>query len=129
MTYIHNTFVRDALCLASISQIDTGTANPTGRLEMQDSNSTALVVFTLQNPAFGAVNNGRAVLNPISGAVAVASGTPVKGVFKNRDGVTVMTGSVTVSGAGGDFEATGMDSSITSGSVIIINELAYNAPD
>jgi len=128
MTYIHHTLVRDAMCQVAIDAVNTGTGFSSGRLELQNLNNTPLVVFILPNPAFNNVSNGQALLKPVSSLSAIAKGLVSKAVFKNRDNVVTMTGTVTVAGAGGDFEATGMDLNVSIGDLIILNSLVYNAP-
>lgn len=86
---------------------------------------TLLVTITLNDPAFGAASSGVATLDvdPELTGTAVATGTA--GWFRLLDstGATVLDGSVTATGGGGDMTlastsiASGAEVSITSGSV------------
>lgn len=60
---------------------------------------TLLASFNLPNPAFGAAVGGVATANPISATTGSAAGTAGHFRVKDRNGTTVMDGSVGTSGA------------------------------
>jgi len=85
---------------------------------------TLLATITLGDPAFGPASNGTAALadTPLSGA-AVADGTAGWFRMLDGDGNTVLDGSVSATGGGGDLQlstttiTTGLTVTITSGTV------------
>jgi hypothetical protein len=123
---------RNAACNAVVDLFDGGAG--AGEIEVYSGAQPAsandaasgdlLVTFTLDDPAFGNAVAGVATLAgvPIT-ATAVDDGTA--GWFRGLDsnGATVMDGSVTATGGGGQLELnttsinTGVDVEITSGTV------------
>jgi hypothetical protein len=85
---------------------------------------TLLATVTLADPAFGASSTGVATLSgtPLSGS-GVAVGTAGWARFADSTGATVMDGSVTATGGGGQIElattsiSTGVTVQITGGTV------------
>lgn len=122
---------RNAAADAVVDRADTGGA---GVIEIRTgtqpasadsaATGTLLVTVTLSDPAFGPASNGTASLAgvPLSGT-AVADGTAGWFRMLNGSGQTVLDGSVSVTGGGGDLQlstttiTTGLTVEITSGTV------------
>jgi len=123
---------RNAACDAVVDRVDAGAGAGTIQIRSgtqpasadSAATGTLLATVTLSDPAFGPASNGSASLAgvPLS-AVAVADGTA--GWFRMLDsnGNTVLDGSVSVTGGGGDLQlstttiTTGLTVEITSGSI------------
>lgn len=127
-----STATRNAACDAVVDRVDGGPGAGTIQIRSgtqpasadSAATGTLLVTVTLSDPAFGPASNGSATLAgvPLS-AVAVADGTA--GWFRMLDstGATVLDGSVSAAGGGGDLQLstttiiTGLTVEITSGTV------------
>lgn len=72
------------------------------------ASGTLLATYTLAAPAFGDAATGTATLDatPILTTTGLAAGTAGWARAKDGSGVTVMDGSVTATGGGGDFTVT-----------------------
>ncbi len=125
---IHATNIRDLMGNATVSAVNANTGNASGRLRFRDINGNILAIFILQNPAFGACSGGQATLNQPANTSALLSGEIHDAVFLDRAGNTVMTGTVTVAGAGGDFETTNSSKTVIAGETIALNQFIYKAP-
>lgn len=126
------TGVRNAACDAVVDLLDAGTG--AGTIEIRSGSQpasandaatgTLLATVTLADPAFGAAASGAATMagTPRT-ATGAAAGTA--GWFRAKDstGATVLDGSVTATGGGGDLEvnttaiSVGVNVSITGGTV------------
>ena len=124
--------VRSAACDAVVDRLDLGAAAATIDVRTGAQPATAndaatgtiLATFTLADPAFGAAANGVATLLGVPIATTgLAAGTA--GWFRALDSNanTVLDGSVTATGGGGQLElntttiSVGVDVSITAGTV------------
>jgi hypothetical protein len=126
------TATRNAACDAVVDLLDGGPAAGTIKIytgtQPTTANDTAtgtlLATITLSDPAFGAASSGVATLSgtPLS-ATGVAAGTAGWARLADSTGATVMDGSVTATGGGGQIElatttiSVGVTVSITSGTV------------
>lgn len=126
------TATRNASCDAVVDLFDGGPAAGTIKIytgsqpaSANDAASgTLLATITLADPAFGASSTGVATMagTPLSGT-GVAAGTAGWARFADSTGATVLDGSVTVTGSGGQIElssttiAIGTTVTITSGIV------------
>ena len=126
------TAARNAACDAVVDLVDAGTG--AGTVEVRTGSQpasadnaatgTLLATFTLADPAFGTASSGTAALaGAPRSTTGVADGTAGWFRMKDSTGATVMDGSVTVTGGGGQLElntttiSTGVNVQITSGSV------------
>jgi hypothetical protein len=94
------------------------------------SGNTALVTFTLGDPAFGTATDanpgGRITANAVADAVAAATGTA--SFFRLfRDTLATIQGTVTVTGGGGD--ATISDTAIVSGKSVSLLSMVFTMPE
>lgn len=126
------TATRNAACDAVVDLLDGGPAAGTIKIYTGTQPTTAndavagtlLATVTLADPAFGASSTGVATLSgtPLS-ASGVAAGTAGWARFADSTGATVMDGSVTATGGGGQIElsttsiSTGVTVQITGGTV------------
>ena len=123
--------VRTAQCKALADRLDAGAGAGTIKIYTGSKPATAddtatgtlLATVTLIKPAFGAPSSGVANLADPAAVTAVASGTA--GWFRAADstGATVMDGTVTATGGGGDLTlsttsiTTGLQVDITGGTL------------
>lgn len=121
---------RNAMADACVDLTDVGGAG-TLKIYTGSQNATAgalpagtvLATFTLPNPAFGASASGVATLNAVTTVQGSNTGTAGCFAITNNAGTSVLTGSVTATGGGGDLTlnttsiTTGVDVDITSGTV------------
>lgn len=126
------TATRNAACDAVVDLLDGGPAAGTIKIYTGTQPTTAndavagtlLATITLADPAFGAAATGAATLSgtPLS-ATGVAAGTAGWARLADSTGATVMDGSVTATGGGGQIElatttiSVGVTVQITSGTV------------
>lgn len=126
------TATRNATCDAAVDLLDAGPAAGTIKLYTgaqpasanDAATGTLLATITLSDPAFGAASTGVATLagTPLSGT-GVAAGTAGWARLADSTGATVLDGSVTATGGGGQVElstttiSVGVTVQITSGTV------------
>lgn len=125
MSITHSAAIRSAMADAVDNYINT-TGGGTAKLRLRDD-TTTIVDFDLQNPAFGAAASGVLTLEgtPIS-AQAVASGDVDGFQILDRGGTAVISGSVTATGGGGDIEVT--NTNIAEDQDCSLDSLTYTAP-
>jgi hypothetical protein len=127
-----STATRNTACDAVVDLLDGGSAAGTIKIYTgaqpaaanDAATGTLLVTITLADPAFGVANTGAAALagTPLS-ATAGASGVAGWARFADSTGATVLDGSVTATGGGGQVElatttiSSGVTVQITSGTV------------
>lgn len=126
------TATRNAACDAVVDLFDAGSGAATLKIYSGSQPATAndaasgtlLATVTLGDPAFGAASAGVATLagTPLSGT-GVAAGTAGWARLADSTGATVLDGSVTATGGGGQVElatttiSVGVTVQITSGTV------------
>lgn len=126
MAVTHATTLRSAIAAVVGEYVDSaGSGTPT--LEIRAS-TTVLIIFALQNPAFGAPSSGVITLQgvPIS-AVAVGTGTADNFILNDANGDPAITGSVTAVDGGGDIEVT--NTNVVTNQAASLTSLTYTAPD
>lgn len=126
------TATRNAACDAVVDLLDAGSAGGTIKLYTGTQPTTAedaatgtlLATVTMSDTAFGASSSGAATLagTPLSGT-GVAAGTAGWARLADSNGATVLDGSVTATGGGGQVElattavSVGATVQITSGTI------------
>lgn len=126
MSVTHSTAVRSVLADALDNYLNTtGSAEAGAQLILRDS-TTDVVVFQLGNPAFGAAASGVITGSglPIE-AQADADGDVDNFRIVDRDGVAVVSGSVTSIGMGGDVEVS--NTNIADNQDCSLDQLTYTA--
>lgn len=115
----------DAGSGAGTVQVRTGTQPASAN---DAASGTLLVTITLNDPAFGSGANGVATLDvdPELTATAVATGTAGWCRILDSTGATVLDGSVTATGGGGQLELA--STSITSGGTVSITSGTVTMP-
>jgi hypothetical protein len=124
---------RNAACDAVVDLLDAGAGAGTidVRVGAQPASAndaptgTLLATFTLADPAFGGAALGVATLDatPVLATTGLAAGDAGWFRAKDSNGATVMDGSVTATGGGGQLElntvtiSVGLDLEITAGTV------------
>lgn len=131
MTLTLPTASRNAMCDALVDRFDLGAG--AGTIEIRSgtrpttANDTAtgtlLATVTLIDPAFGAASTGVATLADPAPVTGAAAGTATWFRGLDSTGATVMDGSVTATGGGGDLTlatttiSVGLSVDVTGGSV------------
>lgn len=103
---------RNAACDSVVDALDAGAAAATVEIRTGSqpasandaATGTLLATITLGDPAFGAAASGVATANAIATDTGDAAGTAGWFRAKDSDGNTVLDGSVTATGGGGDME-------------------------
>jgi len=125
MTINHGASTRNTLADATADAHDVGSG--TAVLQVRDASNVVLVEFPLPNPAFGAASSGTVALLGVPIEVyAVATGTATNFVTRDRNGTQILSGTVTVTGGGGDLTVSSV--TIASGQRVGINPFSYSAP-
>jgi hypothetical protein len=126
----------NAACDAIVDRVDGGSG--AGTIEIRTGSQpasandaatgTLLVTITCADPAFGAAAAGVATLDcdPVLEANAVADGTAGWGRLKDSTGATVMDGSVTATGGGGQI--TLATTAITTGVAVQLTSGTFTVP-
>lgn len=98
-----------------VSLIDVGTRNPNGYMEIRSGTKptspqepalgTLLATLSFSNPAFGPFSGGSSTANTIAPDISIDE-TGTAGWFRifDRDNATVLDGTITAVGGGGDIE-------------------------
>lgn len=109
MAITHASGVRDDLAEVVGTACAVGTAAQS-RLRIRDG-STEIVTFNLGNTPFGSATSGVITASaPPVATNAVADGSSVDNfLLLDRDGATVLSGSVTATGMGGDIEVSNIN--------------------
>lgn len=130
MALAHSTAAKNAILDAIDALINTGagTAQIKIRAGSVGAPGTVLATVNLGNPAFGAASSGAMTMSglPVSDTSADATGTAGMFEITDRDGVVVVSGSVTATGGGGDMTMPSV--SITATEPVNVNTFTYNAP-
>lgn len=127
MAITHSTATRNAQADATDDQVNSGTTDTEGDFAVIESTGpTDLIVFALNDPAFGAAASGQITLNgtPIS-ATAAATGTADEFEVRDKDNAKVYGGTVTGTGGGGDVEID--NTSVSSGQSAELSSHSYSA--
>jgi hypothetical protein len=126
MAVTHATALRTAIADLVDDYCNAGSG--AAKLKIRNSSNTVLATITLADPAFGAGSAGAVALAglPKSDSSADATGTAANFIITDSDDNTVISGTVTATGGGGDLT---LDSvSITAGQVVTITSGTYTAP-
>tara|TARA_R110000751_G_scaffold93925_3_gene183339 strand:- start:587 stop:1003 length:417 start_codon:yes stop_codon:yes gene_type:complete len=110
-----STSARNAACDAVVGKIDGGSANSSGYIEIRTSpraaspqaaaSGTLLASLNFSNPAFQSSVNGVSKANTIADDSSIdATGVAAWFRFYDRDSNSVIDGTITIVGGGGDLE-------------------------
>jgi hypothetical protein len=120
MALTHTTAVRNALAEYIAGYLDSGC------LVILDD-TTVLATFTLGNPAFDDADEGIIVAKAIAAVNVTASGTADGFQVQSSDETEIFSGTVTVTGGGGDLELT--DVVLVEGESLAVSLFKYEASD
>lgn len=128
MAVTHSTAIRTGIADYVADAHDLGTG-ANGSLAIRDTSGSPvdLIVFNFQSTAFGAASSGVATLlgTPIA-TTAAASGTADSLETRRKDGVVILSGTVTGPGGGGD--AIISNTSVEEDQPASLTSLTYAAP-
>lgn len=120
MTISHSSSTRNELADTIASEIGAN-----GVLEFQTSGGSEVATITFGSPAFGSASGGVITANSTTDDTNASGGTVSKFAIKKSGGSTVLTGTVTTPGGGGDIELS--STSIGSGDTVSLTSLTYEA--
>lgn len=125
MSITHTTAIRNGLADYIGTALLTGSSQE-ARLVLRDS-STVIVSFDLASTPFGSASSGVITAGSMPrSAAAVASGEVDNFILQDQAGTTVLSGTVTATGGGGDVEVSNVN--IASGQDCSLESLTYTAP-
>lgn len=90
-----------------------------GTMELQTSGDVEVATLALNATFSGAAASGSITVNAFSSDTSATGGTAAKCVFKSSGAATIITGTVTASGGGGDVELD--NTSISAGATVSVN--------
>lgn len=120
----HPTSIRNSIADGVVDQLDNGTGNPTFIFQTAGDVEVATLLMNGTN-AFGAAVAGVATANAIADDTSATGGVTTKCVLNNRDGVTIIQGTVGTSGT----DIIISDTTIPVGATVQISSLTYTAPN
>lgn len=119
-----STATANAACDAIVDLVDGGAA--AGYLLIETSGDATIANCAMSDPAFGAAANGTATANSITDESSATAGTAAKFEMRDSDDTNILSGSVTVTGGGGDIELS--STSIGAGDTVSISSLTVGVP-
>jgi Collagen triple helix repeat (20 copies). len=124
---IKSTDAQNAACNAVVQLVDLGSLNPSGSLNLLDTDSDAIANFILSNPAFGSAVDGTSTSNYIADATALIDATAASFDILNRDASAIWSGTVSTFSGTGDLKLNSV--SISQGMKISLSNIVYSVPD
>lgn len=125
MALVHATAVRNGLADYIDDQVNAGTTDPSGDFVFKTSGDAEVASLTFSATAFGAATSGTITANTITSDTTAIAGTVAKFTFQNRDNTTIVTGTVTATGGGGDVEIS--STAVGTGDTVSCSSLTYTA--
>jgi len=127
MAITHSVTIRNLMADTALGLIDAGTTNSEGQLVLYVSPSTEVATLIASSPpAFAPATGGTATANPIASDTNATGGTPNIFKFEDRDENEVFSGTVTVTGGGGDLQLSA--ALVPPGGTVSVSAFDYNAP-
>jgi hypothetical protein len=124
----HTTIARNGMAEAIARLADVGTVNPEARIQFLVGATLALTV-KLNSTAFAASASGGgidALSIPTALDPSVVTGDLTAYRMFNKDGAQILSGTVTITGGGGDIELPAV--TVVQGDTLQLTSLRYNAP-
>lgn len=121
-------YVRDQMCNLVVDLLDAGTTNTYPRLVFRDASNNALCTMNFTGTtAFktAGTGTGSAQANNIATGTVTADGTCSRFALQDQDARTILTGTVTVQGGGGDIELSSVDFNIND--TVDVSNLVYSS--
>ena len=125
---------QNASCNAVTRLVDQGSFNPTGQINLFNSDGSVLANLILSLPAFSDATDGTAYSNPIADSTVFIDGSASTFAVLNRDALAVWTGTVSDFTGIGDLKLNSVyliaDSTLTITSMIYVvpPEFIYAGP-
>ena len=116
---------KDARAQEVVDDVDVGTTNLNGRLNLKDSGDNILSTHDMSDPAFGAVVNGTSVADTIANGTGLLAGAAVSFDVIDRDESCVLSGTVGAMGSVADLESTSSSTTVAIGETVSISALTY----
>jgi len=120
MAFTLQDLVRNTVVDASTTLMDSGS------IEFLTSGSVVVATVFFDADSFGVSSLGTATANAIPNDENTNAGTVTQFRIKNLNGDILSSGSVSLIGAGGDFELSEVDFNI--GDRLVVNSLTYTQP-
>jgi hypothetical protein len=98
---------------------DLGTALSGGTLELQTSGDIEVATLTLANPVFSSVTGKVGTFGDMGADSDATGGDVAKFVMKSSSGTDIYSGTVTITGGGGDIEMPNL--TVPAGSTVDMN--------
>ena len=122
-----STAARSAMADAFVDQLDVGSTDTCGDMQIQASDNTVLAEVEFSATAFGAAASGVATAAAISDDTSAdATGTAAIIRFRDQDNATVADGTAGSTGSGEDLELS--DTSITAGDTVSVTSFTVTMP-
>lgn len=126
MAITHDITARQASADAVLALLNGGTTNPQGSLIFRTAALAEVANLPLSNPAAGATDGtGVATFNAITDDTTTIAGTVSNFILVDRDVNTIISGTVSLIGGGGDIELTSL--TYANNETISMNSLTYTA--
>jgi len=126
MTTTHSEPTRDGIADLVVDELDDGSTNAQGQIEIQTSGTVEVATLPASNPAFSTASFGVATANSITDDTSATGGTAALYEFQDRDESGVFLGDVTATGGGGDIELSTVI--IPAAGTVQITSFTYTAP-
>jgi len=126
MATTHPVGVRNSIVDGVVDQLDVGTTNPAGQIEIQTAGSVEVATLPFSATAFGAASAGVATAAAITDDSSATGGTAAKYEAQNRDAAPIWLGSVTATGGGGDIELSTV--TIPAAGTVQMSAMTYTGP-
>ena len=101
---LNDAALRNTIIDAVTSRLNAGSTNSTGQIKIQTSGDVDLSINTLSDPPAGSASSGSVTFSAIANDTILATGTAAKFIAQNKDEATILTGTVTATGGGGDLQ-------------------------
>ena len=122
----HPVVIRNGISDYVVDKIDIGSTDATGDLVFLTAGDVEVATLAMTNPAFGAAASGVATAATITNDPSATGGTIAKFKIQDRDNTTVVEGSCSLIGGGGEMELTSLV--IVAAEEVSISSLTYTAP-
>lgn len=126
MAVTHPTTIRNSLADLVVDLLDAGSTYTYPRLVFRDASNNDLCVNNFTGTtAFAAAASGTSIANNIADGTVSQAGTCTKFMLQDQDGVEVCSGSVSVTGSGGDIELSSVSFAVSD--TVTVSSLTYTA--
>jgi hypothetical protein len=126
MAVTHSTAARNTMVDAVTALINAGTTDATGDIAFLTAADVLVANPTFSATAYGAASSGVATANAITSDTNAVGGTIAKFQHRDRDNTVVVSGSVTATGGGGDYEITSV--AVAAGETVAVTSSTYTGP-